>query len=397
MQELPIPGYTQVLAYAPCTFRKVRTIRGCLGEEDREECEKAIRTRRDWVVWSLSRPMKVDGTFRGFEHVGKAIFCGQVNRRKKEHESPGAEDEAENDTSDNEVGGGGRAGRQKGWWKRGDVEAKLNTVNMTVWVHKECVIIEEEALTKLQEAWDSSEQKDECTVCLDDLERAYWIGTEVGLLGGYGFQGVTLGVDGSCKDGKMGSGCCKFKEEGADKCARGGREEEGISSHRPELGWIVLALAGRATFLIKVKSHRGEPINERADSLAEKGRETSHDNKRWDERTNWMTFEVRKGDTTVRSVWTNSVRNAFRKQAGRAKLQEARAVVARHWTERVWYRHNQHWLQATREGTEASKRGGFKNREWGKKCFEDDDVFFIVLTETKTSLRLYTRPSGTPT
>jgi hypothetical protein len=39
-----------------------------------------------------------------------------------------------------------------------------------------------------------------CTVCLDDLELAYWMGTEVGLLGGYGFQGVTLSVDGSCKE-----------------------------------------------------------------------------------------------------------------------------------------------------------------------------------------------------
>jgi hypothetical protein len=58
-------------------------------------------------------------------------------------------------------------------------------------------------------------RKGECTVWLDDLERGYWMGTEVGLLGGYGFQGVTMGVDGSCKDGKMGSGCCKFKEEGA--------------------------------------------------------------------------------------------------------------------------------------------------------------------------------------
>jgi hypothetical protein len=87
-----------------------------------------------------------------------------------------------------------------------------------------------------------------------------------------------------------------------------------------------------------------------------------------------MTFEVRKGDMTVRSVWTNSVRNAFRKQAGRAKLQEVRAAAARHWTERVWYRHNQHWLQASREGTEASKSGSFKDeREWGKKCFEDLD------------------------
>ncbi len=84
--------------------------------------------------------------------MGKAIFCRKVKRRKKEHEAPGAEDEAENDASDNEVGGDGRAFRQKGWWKRGDVEAKLTTVNMTAWVHKECDIIEEEALTKLQEA-----------------------------------------------------------------------------------------------------------------------------------------------------------------------------------------------------------------------------------------------------
>ena len=119
--------------------------------------------------------------------------------------------------------------------------------------------------------------------------------------------------------------------------------------------------SGRATFLIKVKSHSGEPINELADTLAEKGREISDDNKRWDDWTDWMTFEVRKGDTTVRSVWKNSVSNAFRKQAGRAKLQEARATTARHWTERVWYRHNQHWLKASREGTEASKSGSFKD------------------------------------
>jgi hypothetical protein len=72
-------------------------------------------------------------------------------------------------------------------------------------------------------------------------------------------------------------------------------------------------------------------------------------------------------------VW-NSVRNAFRKQAGWAKLQEARAEAAKHWTERVWYHHNQRWLQASREGTEASKSGSCKDeREWGKKCFEDLD------------------------
>jgi hypothetical protein len=40
----------------------------------------------------------------------------------------------------------------------------------------------------------------------------------------------------------------------------------------------------------------------------------------------------------------------------------------------VWYRNNQRWLQASKEGTEASKSGSFKDeREWGKKCFEDLD------------------------
>jgi hypothetical protein len=132
--------------------------------------------------------------------------------------------------------------------------------------------------------------------------------------------------------------------------------------------------AGRATFLIKVKSHRGEPINERADTQAEEGREMSDDDKRRDDRTDGMTFEVRRGDTMVSSVWTNSVRNAFRKQAGWAKLQGARAAAAKHWTARVWYRHNQRWLQVLKEGTEASKSGSFKDeREWGKKCFQDLD------------------------
>ena len=104
--------------------------------------------------------------------------------------------------------------------------------------------------------------------------------------------------------------------------------------------------SGRATFLIKVKSHRGEPIYERADTLAEKGQKISDDDKRWDDKTDQMTFEVRKGDTPVLSVWTNSVRNVFQKQAGWAKLQEARAASARRWTEHVWYRHNQRGLQA---------------------------------------------------
>jgi hypothetical protein len=122
------------------------------------------------------------------------------------------------------------------------VETKVKTVNMTAWVHKECDIMDEDALLRLQGAWENLQQKDECSVRLNDLEWDYWMGTEVRQLGGYGFQGAILGVDGSCKDGTMGSWCCKFQGEEADKCARVGREEEGTSSNRPELVRIVLAL-----------------------------------------------------------------------------------------------------------------------------------------------------------
>ena len=45
--------------------------------------------------------------------------------------------------------------------------------------------------------------------------------------------------------------------------------------------------AGAATFLIKIKAHRGEPMNEEADTLAEVGRkkEKEKETAKWTERT----------------------------------------------------------------------------------------------------------------
>jgi hypothetical protein len=44
---------------------------------------------------------------------GKAIFCGKVKRKKKEHEVLGEEDEIESEVPEDEVEGCGRASRQK--------------------------------------------------------------------------------------------------------------------------------------------------------------------------------------------------------------------------------------------------------------------------------------------
>jgi len=48
--------------------------------------------------------------------------------------------------------------------------------------------------------------KDECHVRLKGRERNYWMGTEIGMLGGCGFQGQVTAGDGSDKTGKIGAG-----------------------------------------------------------------------------------------------------------------------------------------------------------------------------------------------
>ncbi len=130
--------------------------------------------------------MKGDCTPRGVEHVGKTVFCRKANQSKEEQGNPEADEEMENEAPNIEVNVSGRARRQKGWWKRGVVKTKLNTVNivtnMTAWVHKECDIMDQDALCGLQGAWESPEQKDECVARMNDFERDYWMGTEIGQL-----------------------------------------------------------------------------------------------------------------------------------------------------------------------------------------------------------------------
>jgi hypothetical protein len=74
--------------------------------------------------------------------VGKTVFCGNANRSKKEQGEPKAEEGLKDEAPRSDVNPRRRARRQKGWWKQGVVETKMNTVNMTAWVHEECDIMD---------------------------------------------------------------------------------------------------------------------------------------------------------------------------------------------------------------------------------------------------------------
>ena len=66
--------------------------------------------------------------------------------------------------------------------------------------------------------------------------------------------------------------------------------------------------AGSATFLIKVKSHRGEPINEQANDMADEGRREDNAASVWTARTGRMMFKKVGEHGRWKSVWTNGVR-----------------------------------------------------------------------------------------
>ena len=68
--------------------------------------------------------------------------------------------------------------------------------------------------------------------------------------------------------------------------------------------------------MAKVKSHRGEPVNEYADVTANKGRQASDDSAQWNEASGRMVFTVKKGNGVRHSTWRAGVKKAIKEKAG---------------------------------------------------------------------------------
>ena len=333
----------------------------------------------------------------------------------------------------------GRTRKSKGWWRRGDVGAYQNAGNMTCWAHRELAAVDEETRNNMEAAWEAEDDKDECIVNLEGPEQNYWLGSEAGMLGCYWFSGVVFAGDGSDHRGRMGAGAYCLGDPDVQQCVGVGREEEGTSSNRPELAALVLALRktrftdnllylcdnqsllkavqkwtgegpkqtmanapdadilreiiellkmrvqnGAATFLVKVKAHRGEPLNELADSLAEAAREVGMEKKEWCDRTERMVFKWKDKDQERSSVWTAGVRNAIRKGVGRSVVKQVKSKAADKWRRAHMERgegcdrhkkRTQTWMQPTQEGMEEVGRGVGsedirKEEWWNDQCGE---------------------------
>ena len=69
---------------------------------------------------------------------------------------------------------------------------------------KNCIKTED--IDHIKSSWECEEEKDECNLCFEELEQDYWLGTEAGQMGAYGFHGILEATDGSESNGGMGAG-----------------------------------------------------------------------------------------------------------------------------------------------------------------------------------------------
>jgi hypothetical protein len=85
-------------------------------------------------------------------------------------------------------------------------------------------------------------------------------------------------------------------------------------------------LRGARTFMVKVKAHRGEPLNERADTQAENARQLPSECRQWTTRSQRMTYEWTDTDGVKHvTAWSKAVRNAMLR--GGAAFQWQKALI----------------------------------------------------------------------
>ena len=81
--------------------------------------------------------------------------------------------------------------------------------------------------------------------------------------------------------------------------------------------------AGATTLLIKVKAHRGDPLNEESDIRVDLGGHKEYKETIWNDSSDrtvyqWSTTSTKHGGVTVlkTSLWTNTVHNYIRQKSG---------------------------------------------------------------------------------
>jgi hypothetical protein len=130
-----------------------------------------------------------------------------------------------------------------------------------------------------------------------------------------------------------------------------------------------IVLRGARTFMVNVKAHRGEPLDERADTQAEKARQLPSECPQWTTRSQRMTYEWSNNDGVKHvTAWSKAVRNAMLR--GGAEFQRRKALNrAATNCNRAFLRTTDIGLHRIRQAASTGAQSDLMdNTRWGWRC-----------------------------
>ena len=125
---------------------------------------------------------------------------------------------------------------------------------------------------------------------------------------------------------------------------------------------------GARTFMIKVKAHRGEPLNERADTQAENARQLQDDCRQWTVRTPSMTYEWSDSNGVKQTTaWSKAVRAMVRGGA-EYQVQEAMNRSVANWGKTFLCDTNAGLRNISQAASMGVQGDLMSNECWGREC-----------------------------
>jgi hypothetical protein len=126
---------------------------------------------------------------------------------------------------------------------------------------------------------------------------------------------------------------------------------------------------GARTFMVKVKAHRGEPLNEKADTQAENARQLQDDCRQWTVRTPSMTYEWSDSNGVKRTTaWSKAVRKAMVRGGAEYQVQEATNHAVTNWR-KTFLRDTNAGLHSISHAASKGAQGDLmSNERWGREC-----------------------------
>ena len=126
---------------------------------------------------------------------------------------------------------------------------------------------------------------------------------------------------------------------------------------------------GACTFLVKVKAHRWEPLNELAYTQVENARQLPSECRQWTVRTPSMTYEWSDNNgVNQTTAWSKKVRKAMVRGGAEYQVQEAMNHAVINWSKTFLCDTNAglHYIgQVASMGVQGDL---MSNKHWGRRC-----------------------------